>query len=149
MKVLRYPDDLLKTKCEEIKVFDRMVEYWSDEMIKTMLANGGIGLAANQVGLNARMFVMIPILSNVSKGLPMTLINPEIVHQEGNANMPEGCLSAPGRVATLPRANKVRVKFQNLLGMEVEREFEGINAVCVQHEIDHLNGIFFLEKERS
>lgn len=149
MEIVKYPDEILKTKCEEIKVFDRLIEYYVDEMIKTMIANGGIGLAANQVGLNARIFVMSAVLDNASMGMPLALINPVIVEQHGTTNIAEGCLSAPGKVRTLNRSNYVRIKFQDKIGMHREVELYGINAVCAQHEIDHLDGVFFLEKGAS
>jgi peptide deformylase len=115
-------------------------EYLIMEMMKTMFQNGGIGLAAPQVGIAKRIFVM---------GTPeksYACINPEIISGEGEIKEIEGCLSYPGLYLHVKRFEKIKVKYQNILGETKEEEFDGIMARCFQHELDHLNGVCFVEK---
>ncbi len=150
MKVLKYPHEMLKIKCEEVLKFDKTLDYYLEEMSKSMILNGGIGLSANQIGINARMFVMLPTYAYVphSMGIHLELINPEIIESSGEADLLEGCLSLPGKMIKIKnRASYVKVAYQDREGKSQTIELKDIDAVCVQHEIDHLNGIFFLERE--
>ncbi len=111
-------------------------------MFQTMIENKGIGLAANQVGLNFRMFVMVG-----SDNKKLFFVNPKILERSiGPANIEEGCLSAPGEPLKLDeRASWVKVRFKDETGKEYEKVFKGIHSVCVQHEIEHLNGKSYLQ----
>ena len=111
-------------------------------MVETMYHEGGIGLAATQVNIRKRVVVMD--LSE-QRNKPVYLINPEIIHSEGVEEMQEGCLSVPGYYDLVQRAEKVRVRYQNLAGETVETGADGLLAVCIQHEIDHLNGRLFID----
>lgn len=149
MKILQYPHKMLKTKCEEVKVFDSELSAKITEMTKTMILNEGMGLAANQIGLKDRIFVMTPLQTpGFLIGLPIELVNPVILKKSGKADLNEACLSSPGISKVVEsRADKVKVAYKTRTGEVKESTFYGIDAVCVQHELDHLNGIHFLEKE--
>lgn len=147
MNIVKYPNPILNEVCEKVNAFDSTLACLLNNMVTTMLENDGIGLAANQVGINARMFVMIEYMKSGTFSLPLDIINPEIVESDGIAYLKEGCLSAPGTYMIIAsRANHIRLRYQNRFGRFMEKDFYGINAVCVQHEMDHLDGIFFLEK---
>lgn len=137
MDILKYPDPKLFQKCEPVAVFGQELLILLEAMWETMLRHGGLGLAANQVGLMCRMFVMAGESSE-----KLFMVNPKIVKQsELPANMKEGCLSAPGEFLVLKeRAAWVQVDFQDEKGQMCRRVFQGLHAVCVQHEIDHLDG---------
>jgi len=111
-------------------------------MVETMYHEGGIGLAATQVNIRKRVVVMD--LSE-QRNNPVYLINPEILHSEGIEEMQEGCLSVPGYYDLVQRAEKVRIQYLNLEGERVELMADGLLAVCIQHEIDHLNGKLFID----
>jgi len=111
-------------------------------MLETMYQEGGIGLAATQVNVQKRVVVMD--LSE-QRNNPVYLINPVIMHSEGLEEMQEGCLSVPGYYDFVQRAEKVRVRYLNLEGETVDIEADGLLAVCIQHEIDHLNGRLFID----
>jgi peptide deformylase len=143
MEILKYPDPHLLTKCKVVAVFGPTLETLLDSMWETMKKHGGIGLAANQVGLLYRMFVM-----ETAAGEKLYLVNPEIVKRsEGFVDLKEGCLSAPGEFLNLYRSTWVQVKFQNQNGVSEIRTFSGVQSVCVQHEIEHLEGQSFLESK--
>ena len=148
LTLVEYPNKILEERCEEVNHFDPVLWRVVEQMKRVMLDSGGMGLAANQVGLNARIIVMAPVLANGSLGIPFEMINPEITLYLGDdANLPEACLSAPGiRKVVIGRFEKVKVEFKNKYGDICRKFFTGINAVCVQHEIDHLNGISFIER---
>jgi peptide deformylase len=137
MEILKYPDPKLFKICKDVSVFEDELKILLEGMWSTMLAGGGLGLAANQVGLEYRMFVMAGIESE-----KIFLVNPIIIKRsEIPAMMKEGCLSAPGEFLLLKdRSSWVQVQFQNEKGELLRRVFQGIHAVCVQHEIDHLDG---------
>jgi peptide deformylase len=113
-----------------------------DNMLETMYAANGIGLAATQVNVHRRLLV-----ADVSEGrdLPQIFINPEILSREGAATSQEGCLSVPGYYDDVERAERIRVRAQDSDGRTFERDLEGLLAVCVQHEIDHLDGRLFVD----
>lgn len=128
---------MLLQKCIPVVDFGPALKFVLDQMYETMEANHGLGLAANQVGFFSRMFVM-----RDANYMPIYFVNPEILSRsEASANLPEGCLSAPGEFLELDeRSEWVQVKFLDENGQEHVRVFKGIYSVCVQHEIDHLDG---------
>lgn len=141
LRTVKYPDPILTTKCALVVSFDKVLHDLLDGMREHMKLENGIGLAANQVGYSARVFVM-----EDQKKKVWEFINPEIVERDGHQAIDEGCLSAPGVSVQVPRAQTVMVKAFDRSGNEFKVVCEGIEAVCIQHEIDHLDGIFFLEK---
>ena len=146
-EIVIYPADVLKTKAEEVKEFNEEIKKLVEDMFDTMYKRGGVGLAANQVGVLKRV-VVIDLHSRTEKEgkEQIVLINPEIVAQEGEVVKEEGCLSLPGLYRKVKRAAYVKVKAQNLEGEEFEIEGEGLLARALQHEIDHLNGIVFIDR---
>lgn len=144
MEILKFPHPFLLKPCQPVTVFDVELKVLLEAMWETMINAGGVGLAANQVGLPWRMFVM-----NVMGKDKVFMVNPKIVSSSiVSANFKEGCLSAPGEFIVLPeRAEWVQVKYQDELGHEHCRVYSGIHAVCVQHEIDHLHGKSHLQSK--
>lgn len=137
MKILKFPDPALLTVCSPVTEFDEKLKATLDEMWEVMVAVEGMGLAANQVGILSRMFTM----TNVD-GSKLYFVNPVIVKKSVvSANKVEGCLSAPGEFLELDeRAEWVLVDYQDETGAKHQKMFNGIHSVCVQHEIDHLDG---------
>ena len=142
MPILEFPDPKLRKKAVPVARVDAALNRLIDDMFETMYAAPGIGLAATQVDVHQRLLV-----ADVSteKNAPFVLINPEILEKDGVAVTEEGCLSVPGFYEEVERANHIRVRFLDRTGAVNEREFEGLMAVCVQHEIDHLNGRLFVD----
>ena len=138
-----YPDDILHQPCEEIFEIDGEINQFAQDMAQTMYSCDGIGLAAPQVGRSIRMLVMD--CSDDMSGLKY-FINPEIVETVGREQKKEGCLSFPGLELQVPRFKKVTVKALDLKGDEFVYDAEGLEAICLQHEIDHLDGITFLNR---
>ena len=146
LQILKYPHPVLKAVSKEVtkdEINDELRATFT-EMRDLMNEKGGVGLAAIQVGIKKRFFVMI---DNLDDHEPKTVvaINPVIIEKDGQINDDEGCLSFPGVSAKVKRANSVKIKALNELGEEVEIEREGYLARCIQHEIDHLNGITFFD----
>ena len=143
MKVLKYPDPLLFKRVENVHEFNEELKLQSQEMLTTMKNYGGVGLAANQVGLDKRMFVM---QCSVEKP-PYIFINPIVVKKSDDITpYEEGCLSFPDLRIELERPAQITISWQDLHGNQNEESFSGLEAVCVQHEIDHLDGIVFVNK---
>ena len=142
MPILEFPDPKLRKKAVPVARVDAALNRLIDDMFETMYAAPGIGLAATQVDVHQRLLV-----ADVSteKNAPFVLINPEILEKDGVAITEEGCLSVPGFYEEVERANHIRVRFLDRTGAVNEREFEGLMAVCVQHEFDHLNGWLFVD----
>ncbi len=142
LNILQFPDPRLRTKARPVDVFDEQLRSLISDMFETMYHAPGIGLAATQVDVHKRLLVM-----DVSedKNEPLVLINPEILLAEGVEEMDEGCLSVPGFYETVSRADKVRVRAQDEQGEAFEIEAEGLKAVCIQHEMDHLEGKLFVD----
>lgn len=140
MKIINFPDPILFNKCKEVSVFGKELEVLLNTMWDTMKGKG-IGLAANQVGLNFRMFVMEGPLKDGAQE-KLFFVNPVILSRSVvPANIKEGCLSAPGEFLMLSeRSSWVQVEYQNEKGEKQIRVFKGLYSVCVQHEIDHLDG---------
>jgi peptide deformylase len=142
-----YPDEVLKKKAETVVEFNEEIRNLVNDMFETMYKRGGVGLAANQVGVLKRVVVIDINSGKENQGKEkIVLINPEIVALEGEEIKEEGCLSLPGLYRKVKRAAFVKVKAQNLDGEEFTIEGEGLLARALQHEIDHLNGIVFIDR---
>ena len=142
LPILRYPDPRLHTKAKPVAVVDDRIRQLAADMAETMYEAPGIGLAATQVNVHEQVIV-IDVSEDKSKLL--TLINPEILSREGECEGEEGCLSVPGIYETVRRSQKVRVRALGLDGKPFELDAEDLLAVCVQHEMDHLQGKVFVE----
>jgi peptide deformylase len=142
LDILQFPDPRLRNRARPVKQVDDDVRQLVDDMFETMYQAPGIGLAAVQVN-DARRVVVIDI--SEEKDAPLALINPEIVQREGIEEMDEGCLSVPGVYETVQRADRVRVRALDREGRVFERDAQGLLAVCIQHEIDHLDGKLFVD----
>jgi peptide deformylase len=140
--ILEYPDPRLRTKASPVTHVDGAVRQLADDMIETMYGNKGIGLAATQVDVHQRLIVM-----DVSPGKdqPLVFINPQVIESSGRDSVQEGCLSVPGIYDKVQRATKIRVRALGRDGKSFERESEGLEAVCIQHEMDHLEGQLFVD----
>jgi peptide deformylase len=144
-KIRIYPDSVLQAKAAEIENIDGRVVGLAEDMAETMYAAPGVGLAAPQVGVSERLIV-IDVKNPAGKKELITLINPEIIEAEGRIVGEEGCLSVPGITEDVPRAERVLVRGHDLNEQEREIEAEGLLAVALQHEIDHLEGILFIDR---
>jgi len=144
-EIKKYPDKVLKEKTQIVTDCNAELDKLIDDMIETMYAAPGVGLAANQVGVSKQVAV-IDVSIRDEKSPLIVLLNPEIVHREGEIEAEEGCLSVPDYTAVLKRAMKVNVKGLDRNGKPVEIEAEGLLARALQHEIDHLNGILFVDR---
>ena len=140
--ILEFPDPRLRTRAQPVTQFDAELGRVIDDMFETMYSAPGIGLAAPQVDVHKRLIVI-----DVSKDRnePLVFINPEILSREGETVTEEGCLSVPGIFDQVKRAAKVRVRAQDRNGEVFEREYDDIMAVCVQHEMDHIDGKLFVD----
>ena len=144
-KILTEPDPLLREKSKKVDVVDNEIRSLMDDMLETMYAAPGIGLAAIQVGVPKRVIV-IDIAREGEKKNPLYFVNPEIINNsETDSSYEEGCLSVPGQFAEISRPNKCKVKFLDYNGIEKILNFEGLLATCIQHEMDHLEGILFID----
>ena len=142
LEVLHFPDDRLKKIAQPVQEITSATQTIIDDMLETMYAEEGIGLAAVQVNVLQRI-VVIDI--SESRQEPMVLINPEIIEKAGETGIEEGCLSVPEARALVPRAETVTVKALDLDGNEFSIDADDLLAICLQHEIDHLNGILFID----
>ena len=142
LSILEFPDPRLRERALPVTVFDARLERLIDDMLHTMYAAPGIGLAATQVNVRQRLLV---IDVSETRDAPLVFVNPEILAREGVAKTEEGCLSVPGIFDQIERAARVRVRAQDRHGRVFERELEGSLAVCLQHEIDHLEGKLFVD----
>jgi peptide deformylase len=140
--ILEFPDQRLRTRAQPVTQFDAELGQLIDDMFETMYAAPGIGLAATQLDVHERLLV---IDVSEARNEPLVFINPEILSREGVAETEEGCLSVPGIFDEVKRAAKVRVRSQDRTGAVGERDFEGVLAVCIQHEMDHLEGKLFVD----
>ena len=142
LAILEFPDPRLRKKATPVSDVDDELRTLIDNMFETMYAAPGIGLAATQVNVHRRLLVA-DVSSNGDE--PHALINPVIVEKDGVQVSEEGCLSVPGYYEEVERAEHIRVRYLNRDGEEVETEMTGLLAVCVQHEIDHLDGKLFVD----
>ncbi|KAE9538425.1 peptide deformylase [Ursidibacter maritimus] len=142
LDVLIYPDDNLAKVCQPVEKVDDELRQFIDDMFDTMYQQEGIGLAAPQVNVLKRV---ITIDIEGDKTNQIVLINPEILESSGETGIEEGCLSIPGCRALVPRKEKVTVKALNRQGEEFILNADGLLAICIQHEIDHLNGVLFVD----
>ena len=142
LDILQYPDPRLRLRAAPVATVDAGVRELIDDMAETMYQAPGIGLAAIQVGV-AKRVVVIDI--SQARNELKAFVNPEIVAREGDAVMDEGCLSVPGVYEPVARAQKIRVRALDRDGQPFELEADGLLAVCIQHEIDHLDGKVFVD----
>jgi peptide deformylase len=142
LAILEYPDPRLRTKAAPVAVVDESVRTLVGDMLETMYAANGIGLAATQVDVHLRVIV---IDVSDERNEPVVLINPELLVKEGKGPGEEGCLSVPGIYDKLTRAKHVRVRALDTDGAFFERDADGLLAICIQHEMDHLEGKLFVD----
>lgn len=142
LKILQYPDERLHTIAAPVSQIDDKIRVLIRDMMETMYAAPGIGLAATQVDVHQRVIV---IDTSETHDQPLVLINPEIVVSNGVSDYEEGCLSVPGIYGKVQRAESVTVKALNAEGATFELQADGLLAVCIQHEMDHLAGKVFVE----
>lgn len=142
LNILRYPDERLHTVAAPVAEVNDEIRRLAADMAETMYAAPGIGLAATQVNVHKRLIVVD--ISEERDSL-LALVNPQVMASEGKKEHEEGCLSVPGIYEKVTRAEKVTVRALNLEGQPLTLEAEGLLAICIQHEIDHLNGRVFVE----
>ena len=144
-KIVIEPDPILRKESAPIEKVDNDLRKLLDDMLETMYAAPGIGLAAVQVGILKRLIV-IDISKDKEKKNPLFLINPEIVSKSKNTSMyEEGCLSLPGHFAEIERPSECQINFLDYNGKKKEITAQGLLSTCIQHEVDHLNGILFID----
>tara|TARA_A100001011_G_C14307813_1_gene844041 strand:+ start:1947 stop:2471 length:525 start_codon:yes stop_codon:yes gene_type:complete len=144
-KILVEPDPILRKKCESLEKVDDQVRKLMDDMLETMYKAPGIGLAAIQLGILKRI-VVIDISKENEKQNPLFLINPVITKKSKNTSIyEEGCLSIPGQFAEIERPAECTLKYINYQGKNKELKADGLLATCIQHEVDHLDGILFID----
>jgi peptide deformylase len=142
LTILEYPDPRLRTRAVPVDAVDAALRELIDDMLETMYAANGVGLAATQVDVHRRL-----LIADVSEGRndPRVFINPEILGMGGTTTSQEGCLSVPGYYDEVERAASVRVRALGRNGKPFELELDGLLAICLQHEIDHLDGKLFVD----
>ena len=144
-KIIIEPDTILRKKSETLEKVDNELRGLMDDMLETMYAAPGIGLAAVQVGILKRLIV-IDISKDKEKKNPLFLINPEIVSRSKKTSVyEEGCLSLPGYFAEIERPAECKIEYLNYEGKKSEIDANGLLATCIQHEVDHLNGVLFID----
>jgi peptide deformylase len=169
LKIFTFPDAVLAKKAQPVEKVGKEYFRIADDMLETMYDAPGIGLAANQVGLLDRIIVvdteynvidpedlkpgeLPPEGGEVVNGQiisgkkPLILINPEIIYREGKSSMKEACLSVPDYSAEVQRSDKIKVRYQDIDGLTRELSADGLLAVCLQHEMDHLEGTLFIDR---
>ena len=142
LTILHFPDPRLRLKAAPVPVVDDEIRQLAADMLETMYDAPGIGLAATQVDVQKRLIV---VDVSPDHDQPMCFINPEIVWRDGVEEMEEGCLSVPGVYETVQRAEMIRFRALDLDGRRIDQEVDGLLAVCIQHEIDHLDGKLFVD----
>ena len=147
LTVRTFPDPILKQKATPIERFDPSLETLAENMLETMYESNGIGLAANQVGILKQM-VVVDILSGQEDRTqrdPHVFVNPKILQTTGETVYEEGCLSVLEFTAEVKRAAQITLAYQDVQGNTHQLEAQGLKAICIQHELDHLNGILFID----
>ena len=142
LNVLRFPDERLRTVAKKIQKVDKSITALIIDMFDTMRDENGIGLAATQVDVHMRLVVM-DVSENRDE--PMVFINPDITHKEGKIISVEGCLSVPNNYAKVERAEKITVSALDKTGEPFTLDADGLLAICIQHELDHLKGKLFVD----
>lgn len=148
LKLYEYPDEVLRQKCTKVATVDDKLRQFLDDMLETMYADKGCGLAAPQVGVTKRIIVLDPNPSDedLSARQPLHLVNPEIIwHSEETVMFNEGCLSLPEQRAEVERFERVKVRYVGYDGKTRELEADDLLAIILQHEIDHLDGILYID----
>ncbi len=142
LEILHFPDSRLRQIADDITIFDQELKDLANKMLATMYESKGIGLAAIQVNIKKRLIVI-----DVSEGRnePMFLINPVIYDKSNKVQSEEGCLSVPGFYDKVERFNNIKYEVTDITGKVHDREAEGLLAICIQHEIDHLDGKLFVD----
>lgn len=142
LPILEFPDPRLRTRAQPVAEVDDALRQLIDDMFATMYAAPGIGLAATQVNVHKRLLVL-----DISEthNRPLALINPELAAREGVEETEEGCLSVPGIYDKVTRAQQIRVRALDRNGQQIEFDADGLLAVCIQHEMDHLDGKLFVD----
>lgn len=169
LKIYTFPDQVLAKKANPIERLEKTYFKLADDMLETMYYAPGIGLAANQVGVLERIIVVDTDYNTVDEddikeGIvpppdaelvngtfisgkkPMILINPEIIYKEGKGSIKEACLSVPDYQAEVQRAEKIKVQYQDIDGLSKVLSVDGLLAICLQHEMDHLDGTLFIDR---
>ena len=149
MQIVKYPGPALRRGGSKVEAFDAEVARTAREMLDTMYESRGVGLAAPQVGLAMNLLVLNPTGERADAENEMVLVNAEIVGRKGNEYGEEGCLSFPGLYAEVERAKKITVVYQDLEGVQRELRAEDFLARIIQHELDHLKGVLFVDRLSS
>lgn len=144
LSIRAVPDPILRQKSKRVRTIDGSIQRLIGNMIETMHSSGGVGLAAPQVGVPLRVIVI-----GIPEGEDIALINPKIVRRTGERLVTEGCLSIPGYFGEVKRAQSVRVKGRDLSGKEIRIKAEELLAQALEHEIDHLNGVLYIDHLES
>ena len=142
LEILKYPDKRLRIIAKPVEEVNSQIKQLAKDMFQTMYEAPGIGLAATQVNFHQRLIV-IDISEECNQ--PLCLINPEIIEKNGEIEYEEGCLSVPNYYENVKRANEIKVSALNELGQPFEIEADEMLSICIQHEMDHLNGILFVD----
>jgi peptide deformylase len=142
LNILHYPDSRLRTRAKPVENVDDNLRKLMDDMLETMYEAPGIGLAATQVNIHKRLIV---IDVSEDRSDPVCLVNPEVIASSGEEEMEEGCLSVPGVYEKVRRSEQVRVRALDRHGEQIEFDADGLLAICIQHEIDHLDGTLFVD----
>jgi peptide deformylase len=142
LTILEFPDPRLRTRAQPVEQVDQSIRKLIDDMFETMYAAPGIGLAATQVNVHKRVLV---IDVSEDRKQPLALVNPEVIKRDGVEESEEGCLSVPGYYEKVTRAENIRVRALDRSGKQIEFDADGLLAVCIQHEIDHLEGKLFVD----
>lgn len=144
LKIIKYPDPFLKQKCLPVTSFDKELKILTDNMLKTMYESEGIGLSAIQIGVLKRIIV-IDITEELKK--PLILINPVITPSNSKfLEFKEGCLSFPGIYESVKRNEEIAVDYNSIEGKKLSMKATGLLSICIQHEVDHLEGVVFLDR---
>lgn len=145
LEIVKYPHPVLAKKCEEVSTFNGEVKNLIQDMVETMYHANGVGLAACQVGVSQRIIV-VDVSPMDSEQALFVLVNPVVIHEEGEIESEEGCLSVPDCVEKVSRREKIHVRGFSPEGKETDVTGEGILAIALQHEIDHINGVLILDR---
>lgn len=136
MKILQYPNSILRKPCEPVSNVTEELKHLANEMLEVMRINNGLGLAAPQIGQSIQLFVMHP---------NYIFFNPKIVNRKGHQYLSESCLSFKQKTKTLKRPKSIRLQYINIDNVIEEQVFDNMDAICIQHEMDHLMGILFID----